>query len=872
MSTGVKISELDEATAIQATALIELVQAGDNFKVPYSLLVPLIAGIGNAAITADAGVIDFDDIDVTFLRGTILNVQGTNLEVLTANGPDTGLLDGDPVSWNVFTFGSEEEVTQLAFSTFADAQIIKIRNGNIYSDSTWAAWASIGEGGGGGVGLGVAPVVDAAVIDFNDLAVTFLRGNIVNVEGTNLEVITANGPDNGLAPGNIVNWNVFTFGSSEDVTQVAYSTFSNAAQQIQIRNGNIASGTTWTSWAKTYDANGGGAADLLPVYTGVDNVISFGASSAGTLDFKRSADLGNGYSFITQEIAGNGLPPETWFGIVAKANDNWGGVFGAQIIVQFSPQTGSASIAVCRLSDNIFALFTASRKWEAYEFTKINDLSTNFETEGLLTLISNPVSFPTPAITNNDWVSLANLEADGELVIFDSGTNNLQRMFFDGFDFSAVSGPLNLPLATGQVEISALTNSSIALFSPNEDKLYYITFSAGWFVESSLLIASGTTLYKGLTAVSDIDVFLSLPNGEINNYRLVDGAFIFNKLVETIEQNAPFDKVVIDAGNDKQTLFTYTNAQTISAGPIEYQIGEGEKAAKGKIVEQRNPSGLLNKEPEPFFSNQQLLTALQDNRLGDFAGFDFDENAFFGPSDIGAGLIYQGAKPAWFNVSFRTNAYALNLSSTNATLALGINGLAWEATRQRKPLNNVPGSWPNYNAQILLNPADEIAVFLRPDIQDTLEDSDSYFLKLDFDRFELEGRPNLQENLFLNPDLVNQNNITTLGASLNFTTGKIEIFSTGAVGVLRLDVAGLEIGQRYRIEIPCNETDDSLGFSTLSSSTFCTFETQEVRPNNGFTTVDVIATATSGYVEFTLGNQAGVKMFIYAGISIRAYL
>jgi hypothetical protein len=144
MVTGVKISELVEATNILQTALVEIAQSGDNFKVPYSLLVPIISGIGRASVSAAANTLtSFND----FTLGNIVTVEGTNLEVTTVDGPDTGLTDSDLVNWHVFTFGTDEEKVQLAFSTYADSQQMQIRYGNIYSDSTWSAWEYIGADG-----------------------------------------------------------------------------------------------------------------------------------------------------------------------------------------------------------------------------------------------------------------------------------------------------------------------------------------------------------------------------------------------------------------------------------------------------------------------------------------------------------------------------------------------------------------------------------------------------------------------------------------------------------------------------------------------------------------------------------------------------
>lgn len=141
MADGIKIEDLDEVTVeeIQDEDIVEITHDGNSRKAKRGTIYPPIPGIHRKTKENAAASIDFNDLDV-FLHGTIVSVSGTNLEVINANGPDSGLNDSDLVIWHVITFGTETEITQLAFSSYQTIEKAFIRYGEIGSDAVWSEW------------------------------------------------------------------------------------------------------------------------------------------------------------------------------------------------------------------------------------------------------------------------------------------------------------------------------------------------------------------------------------------------------------------------------------------------------------------------------------------------------------------------------------------------------------------------------------------------------------------------------------------------------------------------------------------------------------------------------------------------------------
>lgn len=133
---GKRISELDEALALEVGALLEVVQSGDNFRIDANLIANIVAGIGNEAALLEDPLPSYDSL-ADF--GSITALSATNAQHIAANGADSGEASGANVRWVLFVLGNSANLAQFALSPSADQVQVRYR-----LDNTWGFWGSLG--------------------------------------------------------------------------------------------------------------------------------------------------------------------------------------------------------------------------------------------------------------------------------------------------------------------------------------------------------------------------------------------------------------------------------------------------------------------------------------------------------------------------------------------------------------------------------------------------------------------------------------------------------------------------------------------------------------------------------------------------------
>lgn len=136
MATGTRIPDLPTTTESE-NGYIPVDIAGVTYKILASLLTNLVSGIGKETTVFSAS----DSYDVNqFSVGYLYSISDTEANAVAAGCPVSGLDDGDAVFWTIFTFGTNEYKTQLAFSPQADIEKAFVRFGEIGSDAVWSQW------------------------------------------------------------------------------------------------------------------------------------------------------------------------------------------------------------------------------------------------------------------------------------------------------------------------------------------------------------------------------------------------------------------------------------------------------------------------------------------------------------------------------------------------------------------------------------------------------------------------------------------------------------------------------------------------------------------------------------------------------------
>jgi len=411
-----------------------------------------------------------------------------------------------------------------------------------------------------GIGREALTVTAGPNLDLNNLAV-FLIGTIKNAFATETELVAGNAPSSGLAGGADVTWVVFTFGNVDHITQMAFSP-TNSVEKVKIR---FRESNVWTAWS---DIGGGGVdpaleqqvaentARFLPDWQDNRNLDNFdftGGFPVGLSDTDSVRVKGAPYvaavfsqpppSPVQYDLAIINIFPSFFAGIVAfELNVGWGD-----------------NASLCTIADNRIAIFNG---------TDLKIYRIDLDDVQPIAQIGNTYNGFT--VGGSEFSSMAYI-AENEFCFFDTDSNELVRLSFDGTDVTTVGNALSIAGATTRIRLAKLNATDIALGSQAENNLRLMRFDGSdWSIISALAVTYGGDF--DLTSLNEADVLITThADGEVNLYHLEDDSFSFLKLINTFASPA-FITITDDAQGDGYITTREGASQFVGYDKINYNI------------------------------------------------------------------------------------------------------------------------------------------------------------------------------------------------------------------------------------------------------------------------------------------------------------
>lgn len=415
-----------------------------------------------------------------------------------------------------------------------------------------------------GIGREALTVTAGASLDLNNLAV-FQIGTIKNAFATETELVAGNAPSSGLAGGDDVTWVVFTFGDVDHITQMAFSP-TDLVQKVKIRFREL---NVWSAWA---DIGGGGVdpaleqqvaentARFLPTWLenrNIDNFDFTGAFPIGVHDTD-SIRLNDAPYIVTVLSDPPPSPPDYNLILINVFPRFFSGV--------------AANAPVGGWGDNASLAKIAEDRVAVFNGTDLRIYRIDLDDVTPIAQIGNTYNGFT--VGGSEFSSMAYI-AENEFCFFDTDSNELVRLSFDGTDVTTVGNPLSIAGVTTRVRLAKLNATDIALGSRAEDNLRLLRFDGlDWSIISTLPITYGGDF--DLTSLNSSDVLVAThADGEVNLYNLEDDSFSFLKLVNTFASPA-FITITEDATGDAYVTTRDGVSQFVGRDAIEYEIANPE--------------------------------------------------------------------------------------------------------------------------------------------------------------------------------------------------------------------------------------------------------------------------------------------------------